>query len=323
MNRVIACVLFVFLLSTNAGAFDCTLEASVSSIKFHVINRRGELTTQAIPILAALDKINNKGTDPRKSLGEQLSQKDVASFAELSQRLKANQLQNLIVSGYGRDADVIQKMFEVANRIYIGGGEPQQGSPDYDAYSFLMAMLFATNAQTANQHTITVPPKEAFEKCTLEGALHLIENDSLEKLNKLPVEKMSAYFSAMRQKYNVPSGPIDPMKFSVEDRAEVQRYVRNVLAPADHEKAFADNIENLKTLAKASELRYVQQTKDANDSGGDINAVGTSFNAMKLDYKTKIALNLLDKIAEKVPSDWAKEMQVISNMKTQQQQAPR
>jgi hypothetical protein len=323
MNRVIACVLFVFLLSTNAGAFDCTLEASVSSIKFHVINRRGELATQAIPILAALDKINNKGTDPRKSLGEQLSQKDVASFAELSQRLKANQLQNLIVSGYGRDADVIQKMFEVANRIYIGGGEPQQGSPDYDAYSFLMAMLFATNAQTANQHTITVPPKEAFEKCTLEGALHLIENDSLEKLNKLPVEKMSAYFSAMRQKYNVPSGPIDPMKFSVEDRAEVQRYVRNVLAPADHEKAFADNIENLKTLAKASELRYVQQTKDANDSGGDINAVGTSFDAMKLDYKTKIALNLLDKIAEKVPSDWAKEMQVISNMKTQQQQAPR
>jgi hypothetical protein len=323
MNRVIACVLFVFLLSTNAGAFDCTLEASVSSIKFHVINRRGELATQAIPILAALEKINNKGTDPRKSLGEQLSQKDVASFAELSQRLKANQLQNLIVSGYGRDADVIQKMFEVANRIYIGGGEPQQGSPDYDAYSFLMAMLFATNAQTANQHTITVPPKEAFEKCTLEGALHLIENDSLEKLNKLPVEKMSAYFSAMRQKYNVPSGPIDPMKFSVEDRAEVQRYVRNVLAPADHEKAFADNIENLKTLAKASELRYVQQTKDANDSGGDINAVGTSFDAMKLDYKTKIALNLLDKIAEKVPSDWAKEMQVISNMKTQQQQAPR
>ena len=323
MNRVIACVLFVFLLSTNAGAFDCTLEASVSSIKFHVINRRGELATQAIPILAALEKINNKGTDPRKSLGEQLSQKDVASFAELSQRLKANQLQNLIVSGYGRDADVIQKMFEVANRIYIGGGEPQQGSPDYDAYSFLMAMLFATNAQTANQRTITVPPKEAFEKCTLEGALHLIENDSLEKLNKLPVEKMSAYFSAMRQKYNVPSGPIDPMKFSVEDRAEVQRYVRNVLAPADHEKAFADNIENLKTLAKASELRYVQQTKDANDSGGDINAVGTSFDAMKLDYKTKIALNLLDKIAEKVPSDWAKEMQVISNMKTQQQQAPR
>jgi hypothetical protein len=323
MNRVIACVVLVFVLLTSADAFACTLEESVSSIKFHVINRRGELATQAIPILVALEKINNKGTDPRKSLGEQLSQKDVASFAELSQRLKANQLQNLIVSGYGRDADVIQKMFEVANRIYIGGGEPQQGSPDYDAYSFLMAMLFATNAQTANQHTITVPPKEAFEKCTLEGALHLIESDSLEKLNKLPVEKMSAYFSAMRQKYNVPSGPIDPMKFSVEDRAEVQRYVRNVLAPADHEKAFADNIENLKMLAKASELRYVQQTKDANDSGGDINAVGTSFDAMKLDYKTKIALNLLDKIAEKVPSDWAKEMQVISNMKTQQQQAPR
>lgn len=37
---------------------------------------------------------------------------------------------------------------------------------------------------------------------------------------------------------------------------------------------------------------------------------------MKLDYKTKIALGLLVKIAEKVPSDWAKEMQVISNMKS-------
>jgi hypothetical protein len=316
MNRAIACALIVFLLSTNAGAATCTLEESFSNIKFFVLNRGGELAKQAKPILAALEKINNKGTDPKKPLGEQLSQNDVAKFAELSQRLKANQLQNIIVSGYGRDADVIQKMFAVANRIYIGGGEPQRGSPDYDAYSFLTAMLFATNAQKGNQHPITIPPKEVFEKCTLEGALHLIENDSLEKLNRLPVAKMSAYFSAMRQKYNVPSGPIDPMKFSVEDRSEMQRYVRNVLAPAEHEQAFVDNIENLKTLAKASELRYLQQAKDANDSGGDPNAVGTSFDTMKLDYRTKIALILLDKIAEKVPSDWIKKMQTISNLKS-------
>ena len=323
MNRLIACVVLVFVLLTSAGAFACTLEESVSNIKFFVINRRGELAKQAKPILAALEKINNKGTDPKKTLGEQLSQNDVAKFAELSQRLKANQLQNLIVSGYGRDADVIQKMFEVANKIYIGEGTPQQGSPEYDAYSFLMAMLFATNTKADNQHTITIPPKEAFEKCSLEGALHLVENDSLVKINKLPVKEATAYFSDLRRKYNVPSGPIDPMKFSVEDRAAVQRYIRNVLAPVEHEQAFANNIENLKTLAKASELRYMQQTKDANDSGGDPNAVGTSFDTMTLDYKTKFALVLLDKIAEKVPSDWATEMQVISNMKTQQQQAPR
>lgn len=319
MNRVIACVVLVFLLLTSAGAFACTLEESVSNIKFFVINRRGELAKQAQPILAALGKINNKGTDPKKTLGEQLSQNDVAKFAELSQRLKANQLQNLIVSGYGRDADVIQKMFEVANQLYIGGSAPQEGSPEYDNYSFLVIMQLAMK----DQHSITVPPKEAFEKCTLKGALNLIENDSLVKFNKLPVNEMSDYFSDLRRRYNIPTGSIDQTKLSVEDRAKMQRYARNVLAPAQHEQEFVDNIENLKTLAKASELRYMQQTKDANDSGGDINAVGTSFDTMKLDYKTRIALNLLDKIAEKVPSDWAKEMQVISNMKTQQQQAPR
>jgi hypothetical protein len=319
MNRVIACVVLVFLLLTSAGAFACTLEESVSNIKFFVINRRGELAKQAKPILAALGKINNKGTDPKKTLGEQLSQNDVAKFAELSQRLKANQLQNLIVSGYGRDADVIQKMFEVANRLYIGGGAPQEGSPEYDNYSFLVIMQLAMK----DQHAITTPPKEAFEKCSLEGALHLVENDSVVKFNKLPVNEMSDYFSDLRRRYNIPTGSIDQTKLAVEDRAKMQRYVRNVLAPAQHEQEFVDNIENLKTLAKASELRYMQQTKDANDSGGDINAVGTSFDTMTLDYKTKIALGLLDKIAEKVPSDWAKEMQVISNMKSQQQQVPR
>ena len=99
-------------------------------------------------------------------------------------------------------------------------------------------------------------------------------------------------------------GKVDRDKLNGNDRTIFDRIQRTAYAPANREKNFITNIESLKLLARSASLKYELGKKDAVDSGGDINAVGKSVGALNLDERAKMGFGMLDKIADKYPSDW-------------------
>jgi len=54
-------------------------------------------------------------------------------------------------------------------------------------------------------------------------------------------------------------------------------------------------------------MKYELGKKDAVDSGGDTNAVGKSVQALALDGRAQMGFGMLEKIADKYPSDWFKQ----------------
>jgi len=212
---VIAVPHFVWaLLVTCAPAHaGCLVEEQISKVRFAAINRGAELATQLQPILTEFRQINNKAKDPTQPVGPQLSTHDLARFGELRQRMMAIQIQQLLESNYARDYEVVGNLFDLMQRLYTGANEPKQEDADYKLYQIILLGRYAAETdEFKGANDISVPPKTEFEQCTLVAALHLVEDESMIKLNQLPTKDASRKFSDLRARYPSDSGTIDRKK---------------------------------------------------------------------------------------------------------------
>jgi hypothetical protein len=101
---------------------------------------------------------------------------------------------------------------------------------------------------------------------------------------------------------------------SPQDRAVYDSIVRTALAPAQHEQSFIGDIEGLKNIVRAADLKFQVSKKDAVDSGGDINAVGQTISRMSLDKRMRFGLGILTIVAETFPSRWMQEKQEVQRI---------
>jgi hypothetical protein len=292
---------------TPQVATDCTVEQAVYAVYFQTLERSAELSKQQRPILNGLKTINEKARDPNRPVGEQLSRSDVAEFARLQQRSETGQLYILLESGLGRDAQVIGRMFSVVNNLYIGRPEPREGAEDYQ-YSLFVAVLQMTSSRDDLKGTINTPSD--LSACNIETALHLVEYESLQKLNSLDIRGGLSQLQAIMARNHM-TGKIDRARLTPQDRALVDHIQRNIIAPATREEAFIGDLENLKDLWKAAQLQYEVNKKDIIDSVGDISSVGKTLTAMKLSTRTRFFVGVLDKIAE------SRQLQLISRARDQ------
>ncbi len=184
--------------------------------------RAGELATQQLPILDELKVINSKAKDPTRPVGPQLPSQNVGRFSQLSQRLAAIELQQMLESNYRRDYEVIGWLFEIAQKLYVGGKEPKEGDPDGKPYAMILLMRFAAKSDKfKGVNEVSVPPKQEFEQCSLPAALHLVEHESLKKLNQLPVKEDSQKLMALAKKS--PTGKVNRSQRSGRTRKIVYR----------------------------------------------------------------------------------------------------
>jgi hypothetical protein len=298
---------------TAGSRADCIVEEQLWKVKGDAIARAGELATQQSPILDQLKVINNKAKDPTRPIGGQLGSQDVGRFSELRQRLMAIDLQQMLESDYSRDYEIIGSLFELAQKLYVGGKEPEETAPDGKPYGIILAMRYL--AQTSDFQGIdevSVPPQPEFEHCTLAAALHLIEHESLKKINQLPIKDAAQKLAALAKKST--TGKVDRNLLSPQDRAVYDSIVRTALAPAQHEQSFIGDIEGLKNIVRAADLKFQVSKKDAVDSGGDINAVGQTISRMSLDKRMRFGLGILTIVAETFPSRWMQEKQEVQRI---------
>jgi hypothetical protein len=205
----------------------------------------------------------------------------------------------LLESNYSRDNLVIRDFFQVAQVDYLGAPTPKEGEKNYLPYAFLAIMMVASEDKEIQDNLVTAPQAKG---CTTETALHEIETESLDRLQRLPLIEANKELQAMRIRNG--GGKVDRDKLNGSDRAIFDRIQRTAYAPASREKLFITNLESLKLLARTAALKYELGKKDAIDSGGDVNAVGNSVAALNLDARSKMGFGMLDKITDKFPSDW-------------------
>jgi hypothetical protein len=263
---------------------------------------------QQLLIIKRFEALNSKAKDPKKPVGEQLSMAELEEFGILKQRLATLMLYDNIESNHLRDVEVIKKLFDVANALYISGREPNESDPQH---KLLAAMRLMEQIPDMKAKKVFTEPRLS-NKCSLENAIHEVELESVKRFSNMSLRNdVNTLLEIKRRAPKDASGNIDRAHMRYEDREVVARLERK-LAPVFREQQFVVDLENIKGLAHMARLKYELQQKDAIDSGGDLNAVGQSMNRMKLDLRSKTFLVLLKKIAEDVPSEWFENMETIT-----------
>jgi len=281
----------------------CEFREVIARMQYESIEKAAAIAEQSLPVLKQLEQINVKAKIPGKPLQDQLDPQDIAKFTELSQRLQTTQIAQLMESRRQRDLMVIEKMVMLADREYRWQDHPSEKDPDYLIYASIQLLRF-----TVKKDDITVP---AAPICSLEFALHSIENEPIGKINASKDQLDSATISlkSILAKYRMDK--LDRSRLSKADLEKVNELQNKVFKPLERQSTFIKDLEHIKLMARASEIMYEANKQDIAFGGGDVNAIGKTLQRRsknnEFDEDTQIAIGLWTKINEKIPSEVVQE----------------
>jgi hypothetical protein len=302
---IISMVIFTVAPSARAAGFSsghCELRDVIARMKFESIERAAAIAEQVLPIIKQLEELTNKAKKPDIPIKDQLSSDDIIKFTELSERIKTTNLAQLMESRRERDLTVIEKMTMIADRANRWNDHPAEDDPDFIVYSALQLLRVAVK-----KNNITVPSTQS---CTLDYALHLIENEGIEKLNAIKgLDSVVSSIKAILAKYGMDK--IDRSRLSKADLEKINELETNILNPAERLRSFITDIENIKLMSKASEIMYEANKQDIALGGGDIDAIGKTIQRKsknkEYDDDLILAIGFWTMINEKMPSQIVQE----------------
>jgi len=309
MKRIAA--LLIVLIPVVAGAAEqgmkvsdlplerCELREVIARKHFESIETAAAIAEQTLPLLKQLEEIISKAIVSYKPIKDQLSSDDIGKFSELSQHLKSVQLSRLMESRRQRDLKVIEKMVMISDREYRWQEQPKEKNPDFIIYSALQLLRL-----TIKENNISTPTSTT---CTLEYALHSVENEAIKKLNAGSTRLNTAIneLKSILAKYGMDE--LDRSRLSKSDLKKVNELMSGVISPMQRHNEFIQDMEHIKLMARASDITYESNKQDISFSGGDIAAIGKTIQrrnkSNEFDEGTQIAIGLWTKINEKIPGD--------------------
>jgi hypothetical protein len=273
-------------------------------MKFESIEKAALIAEQALPVIEQLKQITNKAKTSDKPLKDQLPTEDVIEFAELSERMKTMTLAQLIESRRQRDLMVIEQMVMMADREYRWKDHPSEN----DGQAFTIYSALQLLKLSIEKNNITVPDGES---CILDYALHMIEKEGIEKLAAIKgVLSVGSSIQAILDKYGMEK--LDRSRLSKADLDKINELETNVLQPAERLRSFIKDLENIKLMARASEIMYEANKQDIAFGGGNIDAIGMTIQKKSIDKEfdedMQLTIGLWTMINDKIPSqliqDW-------------------
>jgi hypothetical protein len=196
-------------------------------------------------------------------------------------------------------------MTESVDTTFRWSRQPDENSPDSEAN--------VTPAVLQNISPINTfdAPKE--DHCTLIWALHLQERASLAALNEPELQIAVGQANQLRQKYHVER--VDRNALSRDDQQMFDE-AQKTLVRMQREAAHAQQIEQIKTLAEASDVIYDASIKDFDQSGGDPNSSIDTIQQMKKDGQLSaqmaMRISVWSTLDEKYPSSEAVAMKDVN-----------
>ena len=288
--------------SVEGLAFDkCEFREVVGRLQYASIEKAADIAKETMPVLGKQRAIIAKAPNPTKPTGEQLTPQDVETLGALGQRSQTLQAMSLLESRRERDLRVLLDWGQQIDSFIRWDSTPSEGTLQFKEWSAFMLGRLALDSKLS----ISTPKQP---KCSLELAIHRIEDEYITRLNKLPIDDAQAKFKMLQSKYG--GGKINRDKLSPEDRAVLDSVHANVLGPADKLDESIQHYEMLKILAAMSEQIYVSDSADLTQSAGDLTSIGqTIANAASsnaLSEQQTIAIGIWHMLDEQVPSELAK-----------------
>jgi len=286
----------------------CTIGRAHAALFMEASYNGARLAEQQMKVLDEWKAIIAKGKDGRPMI-ETLSKEDMQKWGQLEQRLNAGMLLELIDSRRERDLDVMVQQVKLADTEYRWGTTPREGSVDEKPYLFLVTMRVLWNG-----HHDFEPPKES--PCSFDYALAKLQVEPSEKVNALDrqVEAANAWAKQMLAKYKVTA--LDQAKLSKDDAATLKKYRAEVFEPGFRAAKHVEDLENLRLMAKASDIIYDADRKDAAIAAGDANVIGTTiqrrFDAGEFDERMQQAIGLWRKINDAIPAPIVSQFKEVS-----------
>ncbi len=233
----------------------CTLEDATNQIVADDIERRGRSATVERPLIEEMRAIGMKATVPNRAIGDQLTPRDAARFAEVSERFKEMQLSAFVESGHSRDADVAQRMFEMAWKTY---SDPKYSPPSNDRVGgvlVIMRALFPTYQ----------PWKPSSDSsCTVDTALAGDEAQGLQRFQDLqPVMNHNLpLLQQLRRRYGIADdGTFDSNKMQPDDYRAAQAILVS-LQPSISEKNLLLDLQHIRAWWSVASLVYTTRKED-------------------------------------------------------------
>ena len=278
----------------------CDLARAHATLAMEASYNGARIAEQQMKVLEQLRVLNDKAKDNEQPLGDQLSKSDIEKFGKLTQQLSAGQLVQLIDSKRERDLNVLVQQVKLADAEYRWGATPAEGSAEYTPYVFLLALRIMWHDKNAFVEPAPTP-------CSLDYALAKLQEEPTAKLNTMDpqIQRAAAWINQVRAKYNIKQ-QLDESKLSKGELATLQKYRAEVLDPGNRAANYARDLDNLRVMARASEVLYDSDRKDATIAAGDASVIGTTIqrrgDAGEFDDQMKQALGVWRKLNEQIPA---------------------
>lgn len=285
----------------------CKFQPVLDALIMQSIKHSAKIGDNQVIVLDKLEAILNKLPDNNKPIAEQLPADQLATFNSLSQQSANMLISSLIESRHERDLKVINKLLKAADDYYRFGTLPDPNDPD------AIYMVILIKWQEKLQPKVQQP---SFNECTLDYALAMLELESLKKLSKLvePANKGASRINQIYSKY--PNIDKTKVTLSPEDKAEITDIEESTLTPANEEKDYIINIENIRHFYRISELIQKETTQGLINSGGNTEKAWDTINEKikngELTEEDATMIAFWQVINNLIPSDLIKDFNSIS-----------
>lgn len=291
------------------AAPSCTVESATNQLVADGITRRAESAKVTLPMLSELKGLGDKATDPHKAIGDQLSPRDAARFATISNQYAGIRLSELVESAYDRDASVVQTMWQTAWKTYT---DPSAIPAKNDVAGSLMIVMRAIFPQPELQPRQVLPGQ-----CSVADALALAEDQAVkraEAFDGATLQRDTAILDELRAKYGVAQGsPLDPSKMTPEDTQTWDR-ISVELTPAFRELQLARDLQNIRDWWAMANVVHETRREDIRTYGADIQNLGKTMEPMiaGFDDRKGAMLGLWRKVDDKVESHAMRDMEIVA-----------
>lgn len=296
----------------------CDLQTVAMFHSMRTLNNEVAIGTVMMPMIDEFQRLANKAPISNRPVGEQLNTKDRDRMNELSQRMLAMRFQGLVESKRKRDVDVIKRLVQIADQNYRFGTVVPEGHSDYLYQSTIDLLRGIADGLAKDQHQFTKPSTSV---CSMDLALYLVESEAVKKAASIDLVPELERMQAIAKKNGMIK--IDREKLSKIDRDSYDRIMIDRILPFQRAQQFMDDLENIRVMARASEIIFTNDKRDLEISGGDGAKLGaTTADRVKkneYDLRTQASLGLWYSLNEKIPSKAATEAAQLSKILNQTQ----
>ena len=290
--------------AVNPAPIDnCTVDLAANQEAFSFAKKEADISKIRAPLLEqALKLLSDSPLDSSKPIMETMSPNNLVRFTEIRSRLIFTSVQEYLVSEHDRDVDAISIMWKVvASRL---DGKPYKSIET--RVSVLSSLIQDIDKKLADQSVIITAP-ENINLCNIPLALSIAESNILntEKQQSPNSNAAILWINGLVSKHPEMNGTMNYSKLTASEQIKYKKLISDVIRPAIERQQAVKDAEFLKTMYKLSAERTTDGEADLTRSGGDSEAIGSTFKARPRDVMTQVLIDALYFLGDTIPSQAA------------------